>query len=111
MNVNQKQFSYCAESCCRKPVNSVDAWLWDGKCELHRESRDEKYGRERALLQRLINVRLGPAPIYEDEDESGEEEAESSAMEGAEMDANTSEKHEESVRLKHSLRRICRKNE
>ncbi|PAV86805.1 hypothetical protein WR25_04583 [Diploscapter pachys] len=81
MNVNQKQFSYCAESCCRKPVNSVDAWLWDGKCELHRESRDEKYG---------------PAPIYEDEEESGEEETESSAMEGAEMDANTSERHEES---------------
>ncbi|KJH46438.1 hypothetical protein DICVIV_07512 [Dictyocaulus viviparus] len=49
-NVNQRLFVFCTQSFCRRPVNSIDALLWDGKCSLHRQSREDRYG---------------PAPIYE----------------------------------------------
>ncbi|CAJ0597383.1 unnamed protein product [Cylicocyclus nassatus] len=49
-NVNQRLFSFCTQSFCRRPVNSIDALLWDGKCSIHRQSREDKYG---------------PAPLYE----------------------------------------------
>ncbi|KAE9419760.1 hypothetical protein Angca_005879 [Angiostrongylus cantonensis] len=49
-NVNQRLFVFCTQSFCRRPVNSIDALLWDGKCPLHRQSREDRYG---------------PAPVYE----------------------------------------------
>ncbi|KAK6746070.1 hypothetical protein RB195_012281 [Necator americanus] len=49
-NVNQRLFSFCTQSFCRRPVNSIDALLWDGKCSVHRQSREDRYG---------------PAPLYE----------------------------------------------
>ncbi|VDO32270.1 unnamed protein product [Haemonchus placei] len=49
-NVHQRLFAFCTQSFCRRPVNSIDALLWDGKCALHRQSREDRYG---------------PAPIYD----------------------------------------------
>lgn len=49
-NVHQRLFAFCTQSFCRRPVNSIDALLWDGKCSLHRQSREDRYG---------------PAPLYE----------------------------------------------
>ncbi|KAK6054144.1 hypothetical protein COOONC_08351 [Cooperia oncophora] len=49
-NVHQRLFAFCTQSFCRRPVNSIDALLWDGKCALHRQSREDRYG---------------PAPLYD----------------------------------------------
>lgn len=69
-NVNQRLFSFCTQSFCRRPVNSIDALLWDGKCSLHRQSREDRYGKSLNCI-RYYNMLFitalipGPAPLYE----------------------------------------------
>ncbi|KAK6020581.1 hypothetical protein OSTOST_13762 [Ostertagia ostertagi] len=54
-NVHQRLFAFCTQSFCRRPVNSIDALLWDGKCALHRQSREDRYGPAPFVRHQLIH--------------------------------------------------------
>ncbi|CAD6188599.1 unnamed protein product [Caenorhabditis auriculariae] len=80
INVDQKLFSYCMQSGCRRPVNAIDYILWDGKCERHRKSREEKYGEfpvyddDASNMDVKLDGYWGRDGVEEDDSDEDEEE-------------------------------------